>query len=719
MKYKLLAFALLGLATQSFKEKGNDNNTEVKDKTALEYPETRKDGTIDDYFGTQIEDPYRWLEDDNADETKAWVKAENAVTDAYLDAIPFKNKIKERLTELWDYPKVSTPFKKGNYYYEYRNTGLQAQSVIYQMESLDDEGKVFLDPNTFSEDGTVSMAGMSFSDDNKYVAYGISRGGSDWNEWFVMDIESGKLLNDKIEWTKFGGASWFGEDGFFYTKFPAPKKGEALSGANEHGKIFYHKLGTSQENDILIWEDPANPKFYNFGSTTEDNKYFVLSQSKGTHGENLKVLPLGTPDALIEKPAFIDVVSDFDNDHSVVDNMGETLLVKTNYNAPNYRLVKVDMANPNKENWVDLLPEQMFVLEGISITGGKLFASYLQDASDHIYIYSVDGEEMGKVSLPGIGSVGGFGGKKEDTEIFYSFTSYTVPSSVYRYDIASNTSELYRQSEVKFDPSLYETKEVFYESKDGEKVHMFITHKKGLALDGNRPTLLYAYGGFNISLTPSFSVANIVLLENDGVFCVANLRGGGEYGEEWHEAGMLLNKQNGFDDFISAGEYLIAEGYTCKERLAIRGGSNGGLLVGACMVQRPDLFKVAFPAVGVLDMLRYHKFTVGAGWAVEYGSSDEEVHFNNLIKYSPYHNLKEGVAYPATMVMTADHDDRVVPAHSFKFASRLQEFHAGENPVLIRVESEAGHGAGKSTNQTIDEYTDIWSFMFANMGVEL
>ncbi|MBI1184062.1 prolyl oligopeptidase family serine peptidase [bacterium] len=717
MKQSLLISALLCATLFSCKETMKEK--EEKQQEGLQYPETRKEEVVDDYFGHQVDDPYRWLEDDNSAETKAWVEAENKVTHNYLAQIPFREKIKARLTELWDYPKVSAPFKKGNYYYEFRNTGLQAQSVLYQLEGLQSEGKVFLDPNTFSEDGTVSLAGMAFSDDNKYMAYGISRGGSDWNEWFVMDIESQQLLNDKIEWTKFGGVSWFGEDGFFYTKFPQPKEGEALSGANKNGNVYYHKLGTVQSADLLIWEDPANPSYYNFGATTEDNKFFVLNQSKGTHGENLLVLPLSTPDKLVAKPRFISIVSDFENDHSVLDNEGNTLIVRTNYQAPNYRLVKINVSKPAKDQWTDLLPEGESVLQGASICSGKLFASYLQDASDRIYIFDLEGNKTGEVELPTIGSVGGFGGKREDSEIFYSFTSYTYPSSVFRYDVATNTSTMYKQSEVKFNPADYETKEVFYDSKDGEKVHMFITHRKDLQLDGQRPTLLYAYGGFNISLTPSFSVANIVLLENGGVFCVANLRGGGEYGEEWHKAGMLLNKQNVFNDFIAAGEYLIQSGYTSKEKLAIRGGSNGGLLVGACMVQRPDLFKVAFPAVGVLDMLRYHKFTVGAGWAVEYGSSDEEEHFNNLIKYSPYHNLKPNTEYPATMVMTADHDDRVVPAHSFKFAARLQEYQTGSNPVLINIETQAGHGAGKSTQQVIDEYADIWSFMFYNMGIDL
>lgn len=696
-----------------------EETPEEETSVSIQYPVTKKGDSVHNYFGTDVPDPYQWLEDDNSDETKAWVKEQQGVTAAYVDAIPFKGKIQSRLQELWDYPKVSAPFQKGDYYYAFKNTGLQAQSVMYQMSSLEDEGKVFLDPNSFSEDGTVSLAGLAFSDDNKYMAYGISKGGSDWNEWYVMDIASQELLEDKIEWTKFGGASWFGEHGFFYTKFPEPKEGEALSGANRDGKVFYHALGTPQSDDILIWEDKEHPTYYNFGGTTEDNDYFILTQSVGTSGENMLVLPLSTPEALTELPEFTRIVDDFDNDHSTVYAEKGKLIVKTNYQAPNYRLVTVNLDNPGKDNWTTFIDEQESVLTGASTAGGKLFVSYLKDASSHIYIYGMDGTEMGKVELPTLGTAGGFSGEKDSKELFYSFTSYTYPTTVFKYDIENNTSELYKQSEVKFDPSQYETKEVFYKSKDGKDVHMFLTHKKGLQLDGSHPTLLYGYGGFNISLTPSFSVANIVLLENDGVYAVANLRGGGEYGEEWHEDGMLLNKQNVFNDFIAAGEYLISEGYTTSDRLAIRGGSNGGLLVGACMVQRPELFKVAFPAVGVLDMLRYHKFTVGAGWAVEYGSSDEEEHFNNLIKYSPYHNLKEGTAYPATMIMTADHDDRVVPAHSFKFAARLQEYHQGENPVLIRIETEAGHGAGKSTQQTIDEYAELWAFMFHNMGISL
>lgn len=718
MKNNLFLLLLSALLIQSCNspQKVEDQKTENL-TTSFTYPVSDKQDVTDDYFGTAVEDPYRWLEDDNSDETKAWVKAQNAVTDGYLHEVPFRNHLIDRLTELWDYPKMSAPFKRGDFYYEFRNEGLQAQSVLYQMSSLDDPGKIFLDPNAFSEDGTVSLAGLSFSDDHKYCAYGISKGGSDWNEWSVMDMSSGELLSDKIEWTKFGGTSWFGEHGFFYTKFPAPSEEDALSGANEHGKVFYHALGTEQSADLLIWEDPANPKYYNFGGTTEHNTYFVLNQSKGTHGSNLKVLPLTTPDELMAMPKFIDVIVDFDNDHNVIDAEGSQLLVRTNFNAPNYRLVNVDVNKPSKENWTDVIAEKESVMQGASTVADKLYITYLKDASSHIYIHSISGEELGKVALPTLGTASGFSAKKEDTELFYTFTSFTYPASVFRYDIAENKSELYRQSEVKFDPSQYETNEIFYKSADGEQVHMFLTHKKGLKKDGKRPTLLYAYGGFNISITPSFSVGNVVLLENDGILAIANIRGGGEYGEKWHEGGMLLNKQNVFNDFIAGAEYLISEKYTSKDHLAIKGGSNGGLLVGACVTQRPDLFKVAFPAVGVLDMLRYHKFTVGAGWAVEYGSSDEEVHFNNLVKYSPYHTLKPNTDYPATMIMTADHDDRVVPAHSFKFAARLQEYHNGTNPVMIRIETKAGHGAGKSTQQTIEEYADQWTFMFDNMGV--
>ena len=713
----------LGFVLHSCKETANKEEPVKVDEppvmTEFEYPQTEKVDSVDTYFGTTVEDPYRWLEDDNSEETKAWVKAQNEVTNSFLEQIPFRSKIQERLTELWDYPKVSAPSKHGDYYYSFKNSGLQAQSVMYQMNSLEDEGRVFLDPNTFSDDGTVSLSGLSFSNDNKYLAYGISKGGSDWNEWFVMDIASGELLSDKINWTKFGGASWFGDHGFFYTKFPEPKEGEALSGANRNGKIYYHTLGTDQGDDLLIWEDPENPTYYNFGGVSDGDDYFILTQSMGTHGENLKVLPLTTPEALTEKPDFISVVDDFENDHSTVEAEDGRLIVRTNYQAPNYRLVEVDLSNPTKDNWKDFIAEQESVMQGASRAGTKLFVSYLKDASTHIYIHDFTGAQLGKVELPTLGSAGGFSAKKEETELFYTFTSFTYPATIFKYDIENNTSELYRQSEVKFDPSGYETREVFYKSKDGEQVHMFLTHKKGIELDGKRPTLLYGYGGFNISLTPSFSITNLILLENGGVYAQANLRGGGEYGEEWHKGGMLLNKQNVFNDFIAAAEYLIDEGYTDSDHLAIRGGSNGGLLVGACMVQRPELFKVALPAVGVLDMLRYHKFTVGAGWAVEYGSSDEEVHFNNLIKYSPYHNLKEGTAYPATLVMTADHDDRVVPAHSFKFAARLQEYDNGPNPVMIRVETSAGHGAGKSTQQSIEEYTDLWSFIFYNMGIEI
>lgn len=670
---------------------------------------------VDNYFGTDVSDPYRWLEDDNSEETAEWVKGQNDKTFGHLDQIPFRSAIKERLTEIWDYPKISAPGKHGERYFYFKNNGLQAQSVMYVSESIEDEGEVFLDPNGFSEDGTVSLAGLSFSDDDKYLAYSISSSGSDWNEWFVMDANTGELLEDHIEWTKFGGASWY-KDGFFYTRYPEPKEGDEFSAQNSNSQICYHRLGASQSEDVVIWEDPENPTHYNFGGTTEDDQYYVLVQSPGTHGQNLKLLKL--TEEITPSPEFTNIIDDFNNDHNVVTTKGEKLVVYTNYNAPNYRVVVIDPSNPAPENWVELIPETDNVLQGASTGGGKLFLTYLKDASSRVYVHNLEGERLHEVELPTLGTAGGFGTKADRTELFYSFTSYTYPSTIYHYDIETNTSKVFRTSQVKFSPEEYETKEVFYNSTDGEQVHMFVTHKKGLELNGDNPTLLYGYGGFNISLTPSFNPANIVWLENNGVLAVANLRGGGEYGEEWHKAGMLENKQNVFNDFITAAEKLIADGYTSSEKLAIKGGSNGGLLVGACMTQRPELFKVALPAVGVLDMLRFHKFTVGKGWVVEYGSSDNEEQFKTLLAYSPLHNLKKGTSYPATMVMTADHDDRVVPAHSFKFAATLQDCHEGDNPVLIRVETKAGHGAGKSTQQTIDENTDQWAFIFYNMGIE-
>lgn len=714
----LLCAILLGSCKNQSVTDSENNNQDSTDQQNVStgVTEDTVDGiVVTNYHGTKVPDPYRWLEDDRSERTEKWVKQQNAKTETYLENIPFRKAIEERLTNIWNYPKQSAPSEHGDYYFYFKNDGLQAQSVMYRSKTSKGNGEVFLDPNTFSEDGTVSLAGMAFSDDDRYLAFAKAGAGSDWNDWYVMEVATGKMLDDHIGWSKFGGASWY-KDGFFYTRFPQPEEGAEYSAQNTNSAIYYHKLGTKQENDLLVWEDPENPTYYNFGNTTEDDQYFVLSQSPGTHGQNIKVLKL--EDGWQQNPSFITVVEGFDHDYSVINTVGKKLLVHTNHNAPNYRVVLMDPAKPAAENWKEIVAEGKSVLQGASTAGGKLFLTYLKDASSKVFVHNMEGKRLGEVPLPTLGTASGFGGEKDDTELYFTFTSYNYPSTIYHYDIASNKATLYRKSEVKFDPTAYVTNEVFYNSKDGEKVHMFVTHKKDLELNGQNPTLLYGYGGFNVSLTPSFNPANIVLLENGGVMAVANLRGGGEYGEAWHKAGMLEKKQNVFDDFISAAEKLIADGYTNKEKLAIKGGSNGGLLVGACMTQRPALFAVAFPQVGVLDMLRFHKFTVGKGWVVEYGSSDVPEQFKYLYAYSPLHNLEKGTAYPATMVMTADHDDRVVPAHSFKFAQTLQDAHAGDAPVLIRVETRAGHGAGKSTQQTIEEYADQWAFMFANTGVK-
>ncbi|BDD08335.1 prolyl endopeptidase [Fulvitalea axinellae] len=676
---------------------------------AVNYPETKTVDQTDDYFGTKVADPYRWLEADTAKDTEAWVKAQNVVTDGYLEQIPFRSNIKDRLEKIWNYPKFGSPFKAGDKWYFFKNNGLQNQSVLYQQASLDGEPTEFLDPNKLSEDGTVALGSVAFSRDGKYLAYSVSRSGSDWKEIFVMDVATKKLLADHIKWSKFSGIAWQG-NGFYYSRYDAPSEGSAYSGKNKFHKVYFHKVGESQDADKLIYEDKEHELRNFYAYTTEEEDVLVLSASEGTSGNMLMVKPTGSA-------SFITLVDNFDNDHSVVESVDGGVLVKTNLDAPNNRLVKVDFKKPTTENWKDLIPNKDKLLQSVSLVGGKMMVKYMEDATSKVYRYELDGKELGEVALPGIGTASGFGGKKTDKEVFYSFTSFTFPSNIYKYDIESNKSELFRASEIDFKAEDYETKQVFYTSKDDTKVPMFITHKKGLKLDGTNPTYLYAYGGFDISLTPYFSTTMLVWLENGGVYAQPNIRGGGEYGQAWHEGGMKLNKQNVFDDFIAAGEYLIKENYTSKERLAIAGGSNGGLLVGACMTQRPDLYKVAFPAVGVLDMLRYHKFTIGWAWAVEYGSSDEKEHFDNLIKYSPLHNVKDA-EYPATMILTADHDDRVVPAHSFKFAATLQKHQQGQNPTLIRIESKAGHGAGKPTDKIIEEKADVFAFAWYNMGFE-
>lgn len=684
-----------------------------QEKIKIEYPETKKVDTVDVYHGTEVADPYRWLEDDMSDETAAWVKKQNELTGKYLDYIPFRDDLKNRLTELWNYERFSAPSKVGDYYFFSKNDGLQEQSVVYYQKGLDGEPEVFLDPNTFSEDGTVSLAGMSFSKDHRYCAYMISRGGSDWREIYVKEVESGMQLDDKVEWVKFSGASWY-RDGFYYSRYDAPTEDAKMSGSNEYQKLYYHKVGTDQSQDKLIMEDRNNKQRGWGASVTEDEKYLVINVWEGSANHNLlayqNLETQGPIEWLIEEPM---------GRFYLVDNVGDDLYIQTDYNAPKWRVIKMDPENPAESNWDVIVPESGDVLQSASITGGKMFLSYLVDVTSRIRVHNLEGEFLYNVDLPALGSAGGFGGGKNDNVTFYSFTSFTYPPTIYKYDIKNNKSELFKKADINFDIENYETKQVFYESKDGTKIPMFIVHKKGLKLDGKRPTLLYAYGGFNISLTPSFRVTILPVLENDGVYAMANLRGGAEYGEEWHKAGMFEKKQNVFDDFIAAGEYLIQENYTNSSRLAIQGGSNGGLLVGAVLNQRPDLFGAAFPMVGVMDMLRYHKFTIGWAWASEYGSSDEPDQFEYLYKYSPIHNIKPGTCYPATMITTADHDDRVVPAHSFKYAATLQPAQACDNPILIRIETKAGHGAGTSTTKSIELYTDMLSFMFYNMDVSL
>ena len=681
-------------------------------RVELRYPVTKKVDQVDDYFGTKVEDPYRWLEDENDPEVKKWIEEQNKLTFAYLESIPFRKKIRQRIEEIYNYPKYSSPFRAGEYYFFYKNDGLQNQSVIYIQKGLDGEPEVFIDPNKLSEDGTIRISLVGISKDNRYVTYSRSEAGSDWRELRVMEIATKKELPDRLKWVKFSGASWHGS-GFYYSRYDEPTGGKELTARNRFHKVFYHKLGEPQEKDILIYEDPKHPLRYVGASVTEEEEYMFLSISEGTHGNELYYKDLS-----VKGMEFKPLIKGFEYNSYVIDNVGDKFLIYTDADAPNYRVVIVDPENPGMENWKDIIPEKNEVLHSASTAGGSLFCRYLKDARTVVYQYGLEGNLIREVELPALGTARGFSGKRDDKILFYTFSSFTFPPTIYKYDIKTGKSEVFRKAEVKFDPQDYTAKQVFYSSRDGTRVPMFIVHKKGLKPNGKNPTYLYGYGGFNISRLPSFNPTIIVLLENNGVYAMANIRGGGEYGEEWHKAGMLLNKQNVFDDFIAAAEYLIREGYTSSERLAIAGGSNGGLLVGACMTQRPELFKVALPAVGVMDMLRYHKFTVGWGWVVEYGSSDKEEHFRNLYSYSPLHNIREGVSYPATLVTTADHDDRVVPAHSFKFIATLQEKHKGSNPVLIRIETRSGHGASNTTKR-LDEIADKWAFMFYNMGIEV
>lgn len=679
----------------------------------INYPETRKDNVSDNYFGTEVSDPYRWLEDDNSPETAEWVKAQNDVTFAYLNQLPGREFIKNRLTGLMDYPRESVPYKRAGRYFFSRNDGLQNQSVLYMSETLGGEKQVLLDPNKLSADGTVALAGTEITPDGKYLLYRISRSGSDWNEIFVMDIETRELLPDVIQWVKFSGTAWY-DGGFFYSAYPKPADGSALSKTNENHVVKYHKLGTPAEEDIVIYENPEAPKQTNYASVTDDRRFLLLAPSQGTSGNALYF------DDLSRKGInFVPVMESFEWDFNVIDNIGDNLYILTNYKAPKNRLIRVDTKAPAEENWTVIIPEKEDVLNSVNLVGGKISATYMKNAYSHVEIYDFDGGFEYALELPGIGTTGGLSGKKEDSEAFYSFTSYNTPGEIYRYDMETRETTLHYRPEVKFSPDDFQVDQVWYTSKDGTKVPMFLFYKKGMERNGNNPVLLYGYGGFDISQTPGFSVARLFFVENGGILAVANLRGGGEFGKAWHQAGTKLKKQNVFDDFIAAGEYLISERYTSSKKLAIQGGSNGGLLVGAVSNQRPDLFRVALPAVGVMDMLRYHKFTIGWAWAGDYGTSEEsEEMFRYLLAYSPYHAIR-AVDYPATLVTTADHDDRVVPAHSFKYIARLQEMHTGKLPVLIRIETKAGHGAGKPTAKVIEEQTDIWAFTMHHLGMKL
>lgn len=680
----------------------------------IKYPATKKTDHVDDYFGTKVKDPYRWLEDDNSEQTKEWVEAENKVTDAYLSAIPYYDKVKKRLGEMWNYAKYSSPFKEGDWYYFYKNDGLQNQSVLYRQLGLSGTPEVFIDPNKMSKDGTAAIGTPSFSKSKKYAVYLEAQAGSDWQVAHVMNVADKKLLNDEINYIKFSGTSWKGDDGFYYSRYPIPDEKSKLTTQNQNHKVYYHKIGTPQSEDMLIYEDKEHPLRTVGAGLSEDEHFLIIGTSEGTSGSELWVKDMKNAAG----SGFKLLIKGFDTESHFIDNDGDYLLVRTNADAPNYKVVLIDPKNPEKDNWKTIIPERKELLESVGTAGHKLFLTYLQDASSRVYQTNYKGNLEREIHLPGIGSAAGFNGNVDDKEIFYTYSSFDYPAAIFRYDINSGQTELYRKSEVKIDADNYQTVQSFFASKDGTKVPLFITYKKGLQLNGNNPVLLYGYGGFNIPMTPAFSISNAFFLEQGGVSVVVNLRGGSEYGEAWHKAGMLLNKQHVFDDFIAAAQFLIDKKYTNPSRLAMRGGSNGGLLIGAVMTQRPDLFKVAIPQVGVMDMLRYHKFTIGWAWATEYGRSDKKEDFENLYKYSPLQNLKPGVKYPATLVTTADHDDRVVPAHSFKFAATLQADNDGTNPTLIRVETKAGHSAGKPTSKQIDEAADIWSFVMYNLGME-
>jgi len=684
------------------------------------YPQTQQLEQIDDYHGTIVPDPYRWLEDLDSPKTAEWIAAQNQVTSDYLEQIPSREKIKERLTQLWNYERYSAPFREGDRYFYFKNDGLQNQSILYTLKSLQDEAKVLLDPNQLSADGTVALGGISISDDGRLMAYGLSQAGSDWVEWKVRDIESGVDLPDHLQWVKFSGASWTTDSlGFYYSRYDAPL-GDALAEVNYYQKLYYHQVGTPQSQDRLVYDRPDQKEWGFSAGVTEDGNYLIISVWKGTDSKNLVFYQDLTQ---VDSPV-VELISDFNASYGFIGNEGSIFWFSTDLDAPKGRVVVIDINQPINQpikqpaDWSEIIPQTAETLESVGILNNQFVTNYLQDAHTVIKIFTLEGSFIRGVDLPSIGSAGGFGGKQQDTETFYTFTSFTTPNTIYHYDMVTGISTLYRRPQVDFQPEAYEISQVFYPSKDGTQIPMFITHKKGLVLNGNNPTLLYAYGGFNVSLSPYFSVSNLVWMEMGGVYAIANLRGGGEYGEEWHKAGMKLQKQNVFDDFIAAAEWLISHQYTSSQKLAISGASNGGLLVGACITQRPDLFAAALPAVGVMDMLRFHKFTIGWAWCSEYGSPDNPEEFAAIYAYSPLHNLKAGTTYPATMITTADHDDRVVPSHSFKFAAALQAAHQGDNPVLIRVETKAGHGAGKPISKVIAEIADEWGFLSKVLAIE-
>ncbi|MEO8761605.1 MAG: prolyl oligopeptidase family serine peptidase [Bacteroidia bacterium] len=693
----------------------NNTKEEKKETTpmVIEYPKTKIEKHADTINGVVVEDDYRWLENDTSAETVAWVNEEIKTTQSYLEKIPFREKLKARITELANYPKYSSPFKMGDYYIYAKNDGLQNQFVYYIQKGLNGKEEVFLDPNAMSKDGTVSVNLAGYSKDHKYIAYTLNRAGSDWEEIYVMDVANKKQLSDKLEWVKFSGASWY-KDGFFYNRFDKPT-GSALAAANEYQKVYYHKLGDAQEKDQLIYEDKTVKQMYYSVYTTEDERFWFMDKSQGTGNSNLFFWDKNNA----AQKTWKQLTFDYSSQTGVVDNDGDNLLLITNDKAPNNKLVSVDIKHPEKENWKTVIAEKPEFIEGITAAGKNLFVTSLKDVASQVEQYDYSGKLIRKIALPDIGSASGFAGEKDVKEVFYSFTSFLYPPTIYRFDIASGKSEVFRTADVKFKKDDFETKQVFFTSKDGTKVPMFIVSKKGVELNGKNPTLMYGYGGFRIVISPSFSPSRIAFLEQGGVYALVNLRGGQEYGEKWHEGGMLLNKQNVFDDFIAGGEYLIKEKYTSSDYLAIMGGSNGGLLVGACLTQRPDLFRVAIPQVGVMDMMRFHKFTVGFGWIDDYGNPDSAKYTKYIHAYSPYHNIKDGVKYPATLITTGDHDDRVVPAHSFKFGARLQAAADKSNPALLYIEKQAGHGAGKPLSKSIEEVADIYSFIFYNMGVDV